>query len=67
MDRRQTDSHTMSTMTYRLNCTACSFEAVLDIDVDDVFDVIEDHQEEYEADRSEHFVDFERVSQAADD
>lgn len=54
----------MPNMTYRLNCTACSFETMLDIDVDDVFDVIEDHQEEHEADTSEHFVDFERVAEA---
>lgn len=49
-------------MTYRLTCTACSFETEVDVDVDAVFDVIEAHQTEYEADDSEHFVDFERIT-----
>lgn len=49
-------------MTYRLTCNDCSFEAVMDADVDEIFDVIEDHQAEYEADRDDHYVDFERTT-----
>lgn len=54
------------TMTYRLTCTDCPFETVVDVDVDTVFDVIEEHQTEYEADRSEHLVDFERITDVAE-
>ena len=53
-------------MTYQLDCTDCSFETVVDVEIDAVFDVIEEHREEYESDRSEHFVDFERITDAAE-
>ena len=56
----------MSTMTYRLTCNDCSFETVMDVDVDAVFDVIDEHRDEYEADRSEHHVDFERLTETAE-
>ena len=59
-------SPTTQTMTYRLDCNDCDFERVIDVTIDDVLDVVEDHREEYEHDRSEHFVDFERVTDAAE-
>ena len=49
-------------MTYRLTCNDCSFETELDVDVDELFDVIEEHRAEFETDRDDHYVDFERTT-----
>ena len=62
----ETTSPTIPTMTYRLDCNDCDFERLIEVEIDELFDVIEDHREEYEADRSEHFVDFERVPERAE-
>lgn len=66
--RTETTPRPTPTMTYRLTCTDCTFERVMDVDVDvdDVYDVIEDHQSEYEADPADHFVNFERLTDAAE-
>lgn len=47
---------------YRLACTACSFSTVVDGDVDAVFDAIEAHQADFDADPEAHLVDFEVTS-----
>ena len=64
----ETTARQKPTMTYRLSCTDCAFERVMDVEVnvDDVYDVIEAHQAEYEADPADHFVNFERLTGAAD-
>ena len=43
--------------TYKLDCTACSFETVVKGDLDDAYDLIEEHEGEYEASKQDHFVD----------
>ncbi|WP_232700498.1 hypothetical protein [Halobacterium wangiae] len=43
--------------TYKLDCTACSFETVVEGDLDDAYDLIEEHEEKYETTKRNHFVD----------
>lgn len=45
--------------TYYLDCTSCSFEAVVNGDLDDAYDLIEEHEEAYEDSNDDHFVDLE--------
>lgn len=45
--------------TYRLDCTSCSFEAVVEGDLDDAYDLIEEHEEKYADREDDHFVDLE--------
>lgn len=49
----------VSSRSYELRCTDCSFEATVEGDVFAVLDVIEGHQERYVNDPIEHFVEFE--------
>lgn len=45
---------------YELNCTDCSFQTVVAGEFEDVFDEIERHRKEQEADTLTHFVNVHR-------
>lgn len=52
-------------MLYDLSCTECSFTTVVEGDDQDVFEVIDTHQEEAADPANEHFVNFEaRLSES---
>lgn len=46
---------------YELECSDCSFEETVEGDFYDVYDVIDDHQEE-QTDFADHFVNFNAVA-----
>lgn len=48
---------------YRLECSKCIFSDVVEGDVNDVFDVIEQHRVEAEGDMMDHNVDFELLAE----
>lgn len=50
------------TMKYELACTDCSFTTVVEGSIDELFDVIESHQEAVDAHHADHFVNFESLS-----
>jgi|AntRauMinimDraft_4_1070384.scaffolds.fasta_scaffold00185_3 hypothetical protein len=51
------DASNTTGRTYELDCTACSFEAVIEGDLDDAYDLIEEHEGKYEDGEQDHFVD----------
>lgn len=54
-----TDVSKPTEKTYQLDCTSCSFEAVVEGDLDDAYDLIEQHESAYEDSDDDHFVDLE--------
>lgn len=48
---------------YRLECPKCIFSDVVEGSVDDVLDVIEQHQAESDGDMMDHHVDFELLAE----
>lgn len=44
---------------YELSCCDCSFETTVKGDAFDIYDVIDDHQEDHEESALRHFVNFE--------
>lgn len=49
------------TRTYDLTCADCSFETRFEGDLDALYAVIEDHQDEMSSHPSNHFVEFEAL------
>lgn len=54
-----TNASSVTEKTYKLDCTNCSFEAVVEGDLDDAYDLIEEHEEKYDDTGDNHFVDLE--------
>lgn len=48
-----------TTKTYQLDCTGCSFEKIVEGDLDTAYDVIDRHEDEYDGLIEDHFVDME--------
>lgn len=47
---------------YELTCTDCAFTTEFEGDIDELYDVIEAHQDRMANSPADHFVDFEAVS-----
>ena len=50
---------------YELTCTDCAFTTMVEGDIDELYDVIEAHQDRMRNSPANHAVDFEAVPRAA--
>lgn len=47
--------------TYQLDCTGCSFERTIEGDLDQAYDLIDDHEAKYDGVDERHFVNLELI------